>query len=59
MAKKVKVDCGYCGGDRVVPCDCTGGMGKKAADDDCLACGGEGEHTCPSCDGTGYWIEEW
>ena len=37
-----------------VECDCTGGLGKDAADLDCYACGGDGEHTCPRCKGTGY-----
>ena len=47
-------ECPECGGRRQVKCDCTGGLGKKAADNDCFACGGDGEHTCPACKGTGY-----
>lgn len=47
-------ECYECGGDRKVECDCTGGLGKKAADDDCPACGGKGRHVCPVCDGRGY-----
>ena len=50
-----KETCPECGGDRKVECDCTGGNGKRAADDDCPACGGRGEITCPRCNGRG-WI---
>ncbi len=45
--------CSECGGKKKVLCDCTGGVGKHAADDDCYACGGSGVHTCPACNGTG------
>lgn len=49
----MKERCGWCGGNGVVECDCTGGCGKQAANDDCYACGGSGYHTCPACDGEG------
>lgn len=45
--------CFYCGGSGTVDCDCTGGVGPRAADDDCPACGGSGFHTCPECNGSG------
>lgn len=32
---KIKVECYHCGGSGVEECDCTGGCGKRAADDDC------------------------
>lgn len=35
--------CPECGGKGKVECDWTGGCGKKAADDDCYACGGSGK----------------
>ena len=50
-----KETCPECGGDKKVECDCTGGIGKKGADDDCPACGGSGKITCPRCNGRG-WI---
>lgn len=43
--------------DGIVECDCTGGMGKEFADDDCPVCDGTGEHSCPVCNGRG-WIRE-
>lgn len=46
-------DCPECH-NGTVECDCTGGIGKHAADEDCYACGGKGEHSCPRCNGTGY-----
>ena len=49
--------CHECGGHRKVECDCTGGLGKKHADDDCYACGGKGKHICPVCDGRGFDID--
>lgn len=45
--------CHWCGGRCRVTCDCTGGVGREAAADDCPACGGSGYHTCPACGGTG------
>ena len=45
--------CSECGGKGKVECECTGGCGRGAADDDCIACGGSGVHTCPACRGTG------
>lgn len=58
MGKKEK--CDYCGGSGIVECDCTGGLGRKAADDDCLACGGSGRHSCPACiDETYDESDEW
>ncbi len=48
-----KNECPECGGGGTVDCDCTGGIGAHAADDDCDACGGGGYHSCPCCDGTG------
>lgn len=45
--------CPECGGTGIVECDCTGGCGKSAADDDCPACHGTGYHRCPACHGTG------
>ena len=50
-------ECPECGGNCQVECDCTGGLGKKAADPDCIACGGDGEHTCPACKGIGYDLD--
>lgn len=55
---KIKVECYRCGGSGVEECDCTGGCGKRAADDDCYVCGGSGEHTCVVCRGRGYVYEE-
>jgi len=51
-------ECPECGGDGEVECDCAGGLGSYAADDDCLACGGSGVHTCPACKGTGWDSED-
>ncbi len=45
------VNCYECGGTGYVDCDCTGGLGRKNADDDCPACGGTGKHICPACRG--------
>ncbi len=45
--------CQHCHGSGKVTCDCTGGGGRSAADDDCPACGGTGVTTCPACDGSG------
>lgn len=50
----MKDECSECGGDKKVECDCTGGIGRKGADDDCPVCGGSGTHTCPECKGSGY-----
>lgn len=50
-------ECCECGGYKKVECDCTGGLGKKAANDDCPACGGRGEHDCPACDGRGFDVD--
>lgn len=55
--RKIKVKCYECGGKGVVECDCTGGCGKDAANDDCYACGGSGYCTCPACGGA-KWIYE-
>ena len=56
MTKDHKVVCGYCGGTGIVECDCTGGV---RADDDCIACGGSGQHLCPQCNARGYeWEDE-
>lgn len=49
-----KEKCHYCHGSGQVYCDCDGGLGRSAADEDCPACGGTGKHTCPACDGSGY-----
>lgn len=49
----MKHKCGYCGGKGIVECDCTGGCGKKYADEDCPMCLGKGVHICPECNGTG------
>ncbi len=49
-----KEKCGYCGGKGKVECDCTGGLGRKGANDDCYACGGSGVSMCPACEGSGY-----
>lgn len=49
----MKERCGWCGGTGIVECDCTGGCGPSAANEDCCACGGSGYHTCPSCGGDG------
>ena len=46
-------NCSECGGSGRVECDCTDGVGRHAADDDCPGCGGRGVHTCPACHGTG------
>lgn len=46
-------NCQECGGKKKVACNCTGGLGRKGANDDCPACGGEGVHMCFVCDGTG------
>lgn len=57
---KIKVyveECYECGGKKRVECDCTGGLGKEKADDDCPACGGQGKHICPACDGRGYDVK--
>lgn len=54
----MKIKCDYCGGKGVVECDCTGGLGKRAADSDCYACGGSGVHTCPACNGSGKVDDE-
>ena len=35
--------CYNCDGTGKEECDCTGGMGKRGADDDCPACGGSGK----------------
>lgn len=44
----------------IVECDCTGGTGKRNAYDDCYACGGRGEHSCPVCGGRAYIpIDRW
>ncbi len=43
-------DCPECSTGRV-ECDCTGGIGRQGAADDCPACGGSGVHTCPACNG--------
>lgn len=45
--------CSECGGDGIVDCDCTGGVGPKVAADDCPGCGGSGYHACPPCRGSG------
>lgn len=50
----MKDKCSECGGKKKVECDCTGGIGRKGADDDCPVCGGSGVHTCPECKGSGY-----
>lgn len=50
--------CYECGGTGYVECDCTGGCGRKAADDDCPVCGGTGKHTCPVCHGRKKVLEE-
>lgn len=52
MSSKL-ITCPECGGRGEVPCDCTGGCGRSAANDDCYACGGSGVHTCPECNGSG------
>ena len=53
MEASMKERCGWCGGTGIVECDCTGGCGPSAANEDCCACGGSGYHTCPSCGGDG------
>ena len=46
--------CHYCY-DGYVECDCTGGLGIEARDDDCPACDpSTATHRCPACDGIGY-----
>lgn len=56
--REIFVDnCFECGGDGTVECDCTGGLGTDAADEDCIACGGSGTHTCPACKGSGYDLD--
>ena len=50
--------CFWCGGTGEVECDCTGGVGRKGADDDCPGCGGEGVHPCPECHGSGETEDE-
>lgn len=57
-SRKTRVPCYECGGSGVVECDCTGGCGPRAADDDCYACGGTGFHTCPVCRGHKWVYEE-
>ncbi|MDB8790967.1 hypothetical protein PN398_09530 [Romboutsia sp. 1001216sp1] len=52
------VSCPECGGKKVVECDCTGECGRRAADDDCYACGGSATHTCPVCNGKGIVTED-
>lgn len=52
-----KVTCYECGGTGRVECDCTGGCGPRAANDDCPVCGGSGTHTCPVCRGR-KWVYE-
>lgn len=54
----IKVKCYECGGRGEVECDCTGGCGPEAANDDCYACGGSGFHTCPLCGGAGWVFED-
>ena len=50
--------CYECSGNREVECDCTGGLGKDRADDDCYACSGSGVHICPACNGYGFDYSE-
>lgn len=52
------VSCPECGGKKVVECDCTGEYERRAADDDCYACGGSATHTCPVCNGKGIVTED-
>ena len=53
-----KIQCYECDGSGKIECDCTGGMGKNAANEDCPACNGKGVHRCPVCDGTGRVKDE-
>ena len=52
------VSCYECGGPGYVECDCTGGCGPRAADDDCPMCGGRGKCVCPACHGDKKVLEE-
>lgn len=45
--------CEECNGKGRTECYCTGGGGKKFANEDCPACGGTGICPCPACGGTG------
>jgi DnaJ-class molecular chaperone len=53
VKEMAKDKCDYCNGRGKVECDCTGGLGKSAANDDCPACNGSGIHSCPACKGKG------
>ena len=52
MTDYVTEDCSWCQGSGYVPCDCEG------HDEECRACGGDGYHVCPQCNGTGTVVVE-
>ncbi len=49
----MKQKCKDCQGTGKIMCDCTGGYGPDLAAHSCPDCNGTGYYKCPTCNGTG------